>query len=161
MPNDYIAIAAQEHSLTEKNNLHNDLITIQSRLQDINSHIAFPRKTIIINDQLKEMFEKTKFNPNNIDILEQKIDTYMNHLPPLHNFVLPGGGHCAASLHICRSVCRRVEREMVNFYLNMDVDKSVFRYVNRLSDYFFAAARYATHKNKRIDVIYKPDKNWN
>eukprot|EP00899_Mesostigma_viride_P010220 jgi/Mesvir1/1919/Mv22949-RA.1 len=74
-----------------------------------------------------------------VQILESKIDGYERNLPVLRNFVLPGGnGMLASQLHMCRTVCRRAEREV---YASGRADAGLLRFVNRLSDFFFMAAR--------------------
>ena len=74
--------------------------------------------------------------------LEQWIDALDAELPPLRNFILPGGGLAAASLHVARSVCRRAERSIVPLVLDGECEDAASIYLNRLSDYLFVAARY-------------------
>ena len=72
-------------------------------------------------------------------------------LPPLRNFILPGGGLAAASLHVARSVCRRAERAVVPLVRDGECESAAAMYLNRLSDYLFVAARYAADG----DVVYQ------
>ncbi|EOD26652.1 Cob(I)alamin adenosyltransferase [Emiliania huxleyi CCMP1516] len=76
-------------------------------------------------------------------VLEARIDTMDAQLPPLTVFILPGGGAPAAALHMSRAVCRRSERCVVPLVEAGDCPAEVGVYLNRLSDYFFVAARYA------------------
>ncbi len=77
--------------------------------------------------------------------LEQWIDQLNAKLPPLENFVLPGGTPAAAALHVARTVCRRAERQLVRLRSAMTVRDEVLHYLNRLSDALFVFARYDNH----------------
>jgi cob(I)alamin adenosyltransferase len=92
--------------------------------------------------------------------LEQEIDKLNAELAPLRSFVLPGGSAAAAYLHLARTVCRRAERLMVelNDKSTEGVDAPALRYVNRLSDFLFVAARYANDKGT-TDVLWVPGQN--
>lgn len=85
--------------------------------------------------------------------LEIAIDHFSETLPSLNNFILPGGGMPASQAHICRSVCRRAERRVLQ--LENENFKEITSYMNRLSDYFFVLARYLNHLDKREDVLWK------
>ena len=87
--------------------------------------------------------------------LEEAIDRYDEDLKPLKNFILPGGHHSAAFLHNARTVCRRAERLTVELASTEEINTIVIKYLNRLSDYFFAAARYVNHLTGVEDVIWK------
>jgi cob(I)alamin adenosyltransferase len=92
--------------------------------------------------------------------LEQQIDRLNAELAPLKSFVLPGGTPAAAHLHLARTICRRAERLMVelNDKPREGVTPAALKYVNRLSDFLFVAARYANDKGAR-DVLWKPGAN--
>ena len=87
--------------------------------------------------------------------LENLMDRLSEELPPLENFVLPGGSPGAAQLHVARTVCRRAERHLVTLARRESVGPHTMRYLNRLSDALFVMAR---HENKRREV---PDVLWN
>jgi cob(I)alamin adenosyltransferase len=95
-----------------------------------------------------------------VEWLEAEIDRLNDDLEPLRSFVLPGGSAAAACLHLARTVCRRAERLIAE--LNDQPDESVtpevLKYVNRLSDFLFVAARHANDKGTR-DVLWKPGQN--
>ena len=92
--------------------------------------------------------------------IETEIDRLNVELSPLRSFVLPGGSPAAAYLHLARTVCRRAERIMVELKdkPGEEVTAASLKYVNRLSDYFFVASRYANDKGKR-DVLWQPGQN--
>src|SRR5690625_3885982 len=76
-----------------------------------------------------------------IERIEEAIDAIEARLEPLKLFVLPGGSEAAARLHIARTVCRRAERRLVGLAVTEEIRGELIRYVNRLSDYLFSAAR--------------------
>jgi cob(I)alamin adenosyltransferase len=80
--------------------------------------------------------------------LEQAIDAFDAELPPLRRFILPGGSRGAALLHVARSQCRRAERRIVTLAHapGVNVSDRIVRYLNRLGDYLFVAARWANHE---------------
>ena len=86
--------------------------------------------------------------------LESLMDRLSEELPPLENFVLPGGSPGAAQLHVARTVCRRAERLVVTLSRRETVGPHTIRYLNRLSDALFVMAR---HENKRRGI---PDVLW-
>jgi cob(I)alamin adenosyltransferase len=95
-----------------------------------------------------------------VDWLEAEIDRLNDELEPLRSFILPGGSAAAAHLHLARTVCRRAERLIaeLNDKAGESVTPEVLKYVNRLSDFLFVAARHANGKGAR-DVLWKPGQN--
>jgi cob(I)alamin adenosyltransferase len=77
----------------------------------------------------------------NSEWLERELDALNDALPPLKEFILPGGGPAAAACHVARTVCRRAERLMVRLAREEDVPAPALAFINRLSDYLFVAAR--------------------
>jgi cob(I)alamin adenosyltransferase len=84
--------------------------------------------------------------------LESQIDAAEAVLPPLRQFILPGGAEPAARLHLARTVCRRAERLLVAFAADRPVDPVILTYFNRLSDWLFVQARRANHLAGVADV---------
>ncbi|GAB1361663.1 cob(I)yrinic acid a,c-diamide adenosyltransferase [Rhodobacter sp.] len=90
-----------------------------------------------------------------VDRLESEIDAMNTRLTPLRSFILPGGSALAAHLHLCRTVCRRAERLVVELAAQEDVNPEAVKYLNRLSDWFFVAGRIANNDGKD-DVLWVP-----
>jgi len=90
--------------------------------------------------------------------LEAEIDAMNDELEPLRSFILPGGSELAAHLHLCRTVTRRAERLAVELAGVEDVNPAALKYLNRLSDWFFVAARIA-NEGGRADVLWVPGAN--
>jgi cob(I)alamin adenosyltransferase len=93
-----------------------------------------------------------------VERLEREIDAMNARLEPLRSFVLPGGTALAAHLHQCRTVARRAERLAVALAAAEEANPAAIRYLNRLSDWFFVAARIANDEG-RADVLWVPGAN--
>ena len=105
---------------------------IQDRLFTIGANLASdPDKAMSTPDLLD----------TDIEALEQQMDQMDEHLPPLKNFILPGGHPSVSYCHIARTVCRRAERQVVALAANEPVEEILLRYLNRLSDYLFVLSR--------------------
>ena len=92
--------------------------------------------------------------PRHVDALEELMDELSAELPPLENFVLPGGSPGAAQLHVARTVCRRAERLAVTLARHEVVGPHVVRYLNRLSDLLFVMARWENRRRGLPDVLW-------
>ena len=90
--------------------------------------------------------------------LETEIDAMNARLEPLRSFILPGGSALSAHLHLCRTVARRAEREAVALATTEGINEWAVKYLNRLSDWFFVAARIA-NEDGRTDVLWIPGAN--
>jgi cob(I)alamin adenosyltransferase len=97
----------------------------------------------------------TRVSEANVTRLEREIDAMDEQLPPLKNFILPGGTVGAASLHVARTVCRRAERWIVALSQEENINPSVLHYVNRLSDWLFVAARYENMQSSGQESIWR------
>ncbi len=89
---------------------------------------------------------------NDIEVLEAAMDNMDQLLPPLHNFILPGGNLAIAYAHVCRTVCRRAERRVISLASESTVDQNIIIYLNRLSDYFFILSRYLSHIHQVAEI---------
>lgn len=88
--------------------------------------------------------------------LEHAIDAAEEGLAGWRGFILPGGTHAASLAHVCRTVCRRAERAIYRLAAEAEVDETLLRYVNRLSDYFFALAKKINHSAGQEENIWRP-----
>jgi ATP:cob(I)alamin adenosyltransferase len=153
--NSHIGVAREYVSCAQKPELAplvDYLNVIQSRLLDIGSHIATPLSSHVASAQ---KLERAAFDEKHIVQLESWIDLMDDQCPPLKNFILPGGGLAASTLHVCRTVCRRSERKTVALSEEGHMHASASVYMNRLSDFFFVAARFAALKSGNAEVIYQ------
>jgi cob(I)alamin adenosyltransferase len=90
-----------------------------------------------------------------VDWLEGEIDKIDELIPPLNSFVLPGGCRGNSVSHLCRTVCRRAERNIYKVAEQEEVDAIVLKYINRLSDYFFLLARKQNFINNIDEIIWE------
>jgi cob(I)alamin adenosyltransferase len=117
------------------------LARLQNELFDLGADLSTPAKA----DEPEG--SKLRILDSQVARLEGEIDALNGELPPLASFVLPGGTPAAAALHLARTVCRRAEREAVRLIeAGEPVSGPALRYLNRLSDLLFVAARYANDR---------------
>eukprot|EP00271_Cylindrocystis_brebissonii_P002058 TRINITY_DN12400_c0_g1_i1.p1 TRINITY_DN12400_c0_g1~~TRINITY_DN12400_c0_g1_i1.p1 ORF type:complete len:260 (+),score=36.67 TRINITY_DN12400_c0_g1_i1:43-822(+) len=141
---------AREHCVQQKlEDLCEQLAEVQSRLLDVGSAVATPLDT-----SGTHKVKRVEFDGESIARVEGWVDAMEETLPPLTNFILPSGGLAASQLHVSRSVCRRAERRIVPLVLEGKVDAAVGRYMNRLSDWLFVAARVAAKRGGWVETIY-------
>jgi len=93
-----------------------------------------------------------------IDQLERDIDHYNASLPSLRSFVLPGGSRICAELHVCRTVCRRAERQLVTLSHQDEVPREALLFLNRLSDAFFVWSRWVNQALGVEEALWQPNK---
>lgn len=127
--------------------IERNLITVQCRLFDLGADLATPNG---------EKPSQCRLNEGHVGELESAIDGASAELEPLRNFILPGGTLLAARLHVARTVCRRVERQVVALSETDPVDPIATIYLNRLADLLFAQARLANAKAGVPDVPWRP-----
>jgi cob(I)alamin adenosyltransferase len=114
---------------------------LQNELFDLGADLATPARA----DEAEGA--KLRILDSQVERLEREIDALNADLPPLTSFILPGGTEAAAALHLARTVCRRAEREAVRLVeAGEPVSGPALRYLNRLSDLLFVAARYANDR---------------
>lgn len=110
------------------------LTRVQNQLFDLGSELACPPGG---------KFELVSITTTQIELLESEIDSMDQELPPLKNFILPGGSEFAAHLHFARTLCRRAERQLLALHRINSLRSELIIYVNRLSDWMFCLARLA------------------
>ncbi len=125
------------------------LLKLQNELFTLGSDLATPENEK--NKKLNVARVPEKFY---IEI-ENAIDHFESKLKPLKNFILPGGSKSAALLHVCRTICRRAERRVVELKKHEDVNDNIIIFLNRISDLLFVLARYEN------SVSNVPDTKWN
>lgn len=126
------------------------LSEVQKRLFTIGANLASDPEKKMITPDIKN---------DDIQTLENAMDTMDQLLEPLKNFILPGGDTVIAQAHICRTICRRAERRVITLNNISQVDPSIIIYLNRLSDYFFVLSRYLSHRNNITEIPWVPRKN--
>lgn len=92
-----------------------------------------------------------------VEVVERMIDEIDTQLPPLCNFVLPGGCMAASIAHVCRTVCRRSERHIIALAETAYVDPLVLKFVNRLSDLLFVMARFCNISSGKDEIFWNKD----
>lgn len=130
------------------------LARVQNDLFDLGADLCTPD---IENDASAE-HPRLRVVASQVTRLEREIDAMNADLAPLRSFILPGGSALAAHLHLCRTVCRRAERGVVELASMETVNDEAVRYLNRLSDWFFVAGRVA-NDGGRADVLWVPGAN--
>ena len=93
-----------------------------------------------------------------VERLEQTLDGFNADLPPLKDFILPGGGMAAACCHLARTVCRRAEREVVTLSRSETVRPEAVRYLNRLSDLLFVLSRVLARASGHGEVLWQHER---
>ncbi len=120
-------------------------------LHDIQSNLFHVGAWLATTPDSPAIADLQAIGQEQIQALEAAIDRLTEHLPPINNFILPGGHPAAAWAHLARTVCRRAERHVVRLADESGREplNGVLVYLNRLSDYLFTLARYCNH---RLDV---------
>jgi cob(I)alamin adenosyltransferase len=141
------ALGVARAALPERSTLRDEIVGVQRVLHGIAAEIATPAAA----DREKL---RGRVGSESIEHLERGIDAMQEELPPLANFILPGGGSGGAALHVARTVCRRAERALVEFAARDAVRPEILRFVNRLSDWLFVAARWANHQEGQAEIVW-------
>jgi len=124
------------------------LITIQEHL--------FIAEALIARDPEITTRDLPQLNEEIVTLLEQEIDFMNEPLPPLRNFILPGGHTTVSHCHVARTVCRRVERSLIRLNMTSPVEEIIIRFLNRLSDYLFVLARKTGHDLGAKETHWRP-----
>ncbi len=143
--NSFIGLAITE---IKNNEINNILIGLQNKLFVVGSDLATPETDK--NKKLNIVRTPDLF----IEETEKDIDRFDSQLDELKNFILPGGSKGASLLHICRTIARRAEREIVALKNTEEIGNNIVIFLNRLSDLFFVLSRF---ENKYSNI---PDTKW-
>ena len=125
---------------------------LESRLFDVGGNLATDPEA---SANLKVPIGVTE---EDIALLENGIDRMDAEVPPMKYFVLPGGNQCVSFCHMARTICRRAERRILDLAAETEVDGSVMKYVNRLSDYLFILARKIAYDSGCEEMKWVPRK---
>ena len=117
------------------------LLEIQHDLFDLGAELSMPGESVL--------------GSGRVDWLEGRLDELNADLPPLREFILPGGGAAGAQCHLARAVCRRAERRLVRLARDESVTDTARRYLNRLSDFLFVLARVLGRESGEGEVFWK------
>lgn len=145
------------NSISQLISLSTPFTQIQNELFIIGSLLACENESWL--SKLPQIHE------NSILALENQIDIMDQQLPPLKNFILPQGHFASVQSHICRTICRRAERNIFSILDNLTKSETtclefiqstqlVIKYINRLSDYFFTIARFINHQTNSTEVVW-------
>lgn len=135
---------------SKQNELHSFIENIQVQLFNIAALLA--------EDKEASKMQLPSLEAVEVEALEKSIDAMSAVLPPLKNFVLPGGSVENANAHVARCVCRRAERLVVALNELESVDPLILQYLNRLSDWLFVFARYMSFSQNKPEILWRPNK---
>lgn len=120
------------------------LTAVQHQMFDLGGELCIPGHAAIFNADIER--------------LEQQLDAFNDPLPPLKDFILPGGGEAAARCHVARTVVRRAERDAVTLSRSEPVRPEAIRYLNRLSDLLFVLARVLARSSGHGEVLWNHER---
>jgi cob(I)alamin adenosyltransferase len=120
------------------------LVAVQHQMFDLGGELCIPGHAAVFDAD--------------IEGLEQRLDGFNAELPPLQDFILPGGGLAAAHCHLARTICRRAERDVVTLSRHDAVRPEAIRYLNRLSDLLFVLARVLARASGHGEVLWNHDR---
>lgn len=128
-------------------------------IDELNAHLGM-LAVVVDNDNTRQFIEKVEHNmltigcclaneqkseyglcDEDIAVLQNAIDELEASLPPMHSFIIPGGTEATARANLCRTICRRAERELTTMRREYEVEQNIMTYINRLSDYLFLLQR--------------------
>lgn len=125
-------------------NVRDVLIRVQHELFNLGGELCIPGMALV--------------NDADIDRLERDLDVLNENLPPLKEFILPGGGMAASQCHLARTIARRAERDTISLSRQEAVRNEAIRYLNRLSDLLFVTARVLARASEHGEVLWQHDR---
>lgn len=114
---------------------------VQHRLFDLGGELSIPGYTAVRSEDVAH--------------LESSLNDFNAQLPPLKEFILPGGGRAAADCHVARAICRRAERRLVSLAREEEIGENLRFYLNRLSDLLFVLSRILARDEGGIEVLWR------
>ncbi len=132
------------------NTLDDDITEILNQIQND----LFVLGSDLSNQNLNDL--KNRISIKNVETLEEAIDKFESELPPITNFILPGGNIAAAQIHQVRTIVRRAETLVVKLSDKDEINSNCIKYLNRLSDLMFVMGRLINKRNNVEDIIWKP-----
>ena len=141
--NSFIGLTVAE--IESQETIRQELIQLQSCLFDLGTDLANPKL-----DQ-----ENDAFDDKYIDWIESRIDAYQDEPEEITQFILPGGSKQAALLQVCRTITRRLERQVVTLNRSVNLPAKILIFINRLSDYFYALARVMNYRLDKNEIFYE------
>ncbi len=136
------------HELMENDDVRRELIAIENDLMTLSSLLASDGSS-------KKL---PPLSPEHVRTLERLIDAHSSEVPPADRFTLPVGDKRLSMSHICRTVCRRAERRVVEVMRESSVDENIPEYLNRLSDYFYLLGRKMAKDLLVKEIFWEPGK---
>ncbi len=133
------------------------LIRIQNELFTLGAMLATPPEKEVLKSG-KQRLNIPKITNSSVQLLEKEIDTMNLELPPMTNFILPGGNQTVSFCHIARCVCRRAERLATGLNENETINPDILTYLNRLSDHLFVLARKLSKDLSVKETPWIPEK---
>lgn len=152
--NAYIGLVRDQKIDTHTSDI---LLKIQTELFTLGAMLATPPEKELLKSG-KERLNIEKTNDEKIALLENEIDVMNEVLPPMTNFILPGGHTTVSYCHIARCVCRRAERITTQLSDESSINPQILMYLNRLSDYLFVLARKLTLDTESQEIPWIPEK---
>lgn len=126
-------------------------------LQEIQDRLFTVGSSLACDPEKEPKMKIPDLKEEDISLLEKEIDQMNGVLPEMKFFILPGGHPTVSHLHVARCICRRAERACVRLQIEgEEVEQIVVKYLNRLSDYLFVAARFAAHELKVEEIAWRP-----
>lgn len=143
-----VVIAGLDGKLNLKN-LHKELFLIQSDLFEIGALLANP------HTEKKQIENVTVYFDKRVSEIENLLDTFSVEMPPITQFILPGGGKTGALLQFARTLARKCERKIVSLSQSETIEPAILCYFNRLSDLLFTMGRYANHVEQQKEIAWE------
>lgn len=150
--NAFVGLAKSE---IQNEELLSQLSKIQFDLFTVGSESATPVDKLFLANGKARL--PLVISDKEIEELEQWMDKLDENLEPLKYFILPSGDKGACTLHVARTICRRAERNLVELSLAEEVRPELIKYLNRLSDYLFIAARFVAHESGQGESYWNPN----